>query len=151
MDLFTSTSSWRRWLLLNYDHIDSSVILICVLLICWQDFAVDGLVNHISEFNAVVESEGEHNPSNNAFYYEETPLDSEQKVCTSICVSVILRYITIPRGVMMKLWHCAGYSRLQSGDWSLLEDLQPACQELYRTAHGLQVSSGFQGVATGGS
>eukprot|EP01035_Chromulina_nebulosa_P027523 gene27523-36215_t len=44
-----------------------------------MDFAVDGLVNHISEFNAVVESEGEHNPSNNAFYYEETPLDSEQK------------------------------------------------------------------------
>ena len=44
---------------------------------------MDGLVNHISEFNAVVESEGEHNPSNNAFYYEETVLDSEKKVCAN--------------------------------------------------------------------
>ena len=102
MDLFTSTSSWRRWLLLNYDHIDSRLILRCVLFIRWQDFAVDGLVNHISELNAVVESEGEHNPSNNAFYYEETPLESEQKVRTSNCVSVIPRYITV---TMMYLWH----------------------------------------------
>ena len=108
---------------------------------------MDGLVNHISEFNAVVESEGEHNPSNNAFYYEETPLESEQKVRTSNYISLMPRYI----GVMMYKWHCAGYSRLQSGDWSLLEDFQPACQELHRTAHGLQVSSGFQGAATGGT
>ena len=46
-----------------------------------KDFAVDGLVNHISEFNAVTETEGPHNPSGNAFYYVENLLDSEQKVC----------------------------------------------------------------------
>ena len=46
-----------------------------------KDFAVDGLVNYISEFNAVTETEGPHNPSGNAFYYEENLLDSEQKVC----------------------------------------------------------------------
>jgi Cu2+-containing amine oxidase len=37
-------------------------------------------VNHISEFNVKKETEGPHNPSDNAFYYEETLLDSELKV-----------------------------------------------------------------------
>ena len=82
---------------------------------------MDGLVNHISELNAVVESEGEHNPSNNAFYYEETVLDSEKKVCARN--HVLCKYLTVL--IYHCIRHCVGHSRLQSGEWALLENLQP--------------------------
>lgn len=60
-------------------------------------------------------------------------------------------YPFIASGVMMNVWNSLGYSRLQSGDWSLLEDFQPACQELHRAAYGLQAGSGVQGAAIGGT
>lgn len=42
-----------------------------------MDFCIDGVRNNIVEYNAVAETEGPHNPSLNAFYFESTPLLTE--------------------------------------------------------------------------
>ena len=59
-----------------------------------MDFIIDGVNNNIVEYNAKTETEGEHNPTLNGFYFEETVLESELKAIRDLSPQTA-RYGTI--------------------------------------------------------